>query len=215
MTDGDCASRREYGSPSLTLSSPLRTHLCAIHSFLLCPSLTSLISTATPRSTRSAFDSFGNAHTTSSEKNVLHIYRKTSSPTNSSTGLELLEKTIALRACLMCWTASLSKLVPREMQLQHVIGDRTGQNTLVSAGTGSGKTLPMALCILLDDPEENKVTLTLSPLKRLQITQEHDIPLKFGVPTLVINEDTPRQEAWWAASSINWSYCLVVLRLSA
>ena len=72
---------------------------------------------------------------------------------------------------------------------------------LVSAGTGSGKTLPIALNVLLDDPDNNHVTLTLSPLKRLQVTQESDFNTRYGIPTVVINEDTPREDSWWNVST--------------
>ncbi|KAF8801008.1 hypothetical protein BYT27DRAFT_7116166 [Phlegmacium glaucopus] len=60
------------------------------------------------------------------------------------------------------------------MQLWAVLADQHGKDLLVSAGTGSGKTLPIALNILLNNPARKLVTLTLSPLKRLQSTQEND-----------------------------------------
>ena len=65
-----------------------------------------------------------------------------------------------------------------------------------SAGTGSGKTLPIALCILLDNPKSNYISITISPLKRLQVTQESDFNVWFGIPTVTINEDTPRESEW-------------------
>lgn len=86
------------------------------------------------------------------------------------------------------------------MQLRSVLADRHGKDSLVAAGTGSGKTLPMALNILLDDPLKNQVTLTLSPLKRLQSTQQEDFETRYRICTVVINEDTPRDEAWWNVS---------------
>jgi hypothetical protein len=43
------------------------------------------------------------------------------------------------RACMICWS--------------------------VTGGTGSGKTLPMALTMLLDNPADNRITITISPLK--------------------------------------------------
>jgi hypothetical protein len=73
---------------------------------------------------------------------------------------------------------------------------------LTSAGTGSGKTLPIALNFLLDDPSMEPVTLTISPLKRLQSTQANDFSKKYNVPTLTINEDTPRDDAWWDVSQL-------------
>ncbi|KAF8258172.1 hypothetical protein EI94DRAFT_1490098, partial [Lactarius quietus] len=58
--------------------------------------------------------------------------------------------------------------VPREMQLRAVLANQCARDCLVSAGTGSGKTLPIVLSVLLDDLDKNLVTLTLSPLKQLQ-----------------------------------------------
>ncbi|KAF8906796.1 hypothetical protein CPB84DRAFT_1675288 [Gymnopilus junonius] len=91
------------------------------------------------------------------------------------------------------------------MQLHAVLADFHHLDSLISAGTGSGKTLPTALKILLDNPADNLVTITLSPLKRLQVTQENDFNSRYGIHTVVINEDTPRHEAWWDVSSYNTS----------
>jgi len=60
----------------------------------------------------------------------------------------------------------------------------------------------MALNILLDDSAKNHVTLTLSPLKQLQVTQMDDFNYHYGIPTVVINEDTPRDKTWWNVSLI-------------
>ena len=110
------------------------------------------------------------------------------------------DKTVCLRAVMICWSVTASRLVPREMQLRVVLADFRGYDVLVAAGTGSGKTLPIALCILLDDPEANWINLTISPLKRLQVTQESDFNTCFGIPTVTINEDTPRDDEWWKVS---------------
>jgi hypothetical protein len=41
-------------------------------------------------------------------------------------------------------------------------------------------------------------TITLSPLKRLEVTQENGFNSKYGINTAVINEDhTPRDDTWW------------------
>ncbi|KAH8987871.1 hypothetical protein EDB92DRAFT_1801162, partial [Lactarius akahatsu] len=66
-----------------------------------------------------------------------------------------------------------------------------------STGTESGKTLPIALNALLDDPDRKLLTLTFSPLKHLQVTQESDFNSWYHIPTVVINEDTPREDMWW------------------
>ena len=87
--------------------------------------------------------------------------------------------------------------MPREMQLRAVLTDRHRKDALIAAGTGSGKTLPIALNILLDDPAKKLVTITFSPLKRLQVTQENDFNSRYGIPTVVINQDTPDEEKWY------------------
>ena len=110
------------------------------------------------------------------------------------------DRTICHRAAMICWAVTQSTMVPREMQFQVVLSDVRNQDCLIAAGTGSGKTLPIALCILLDDPAANFVTITISPLKRLQVTQESDFNSRFHIPTVTINEDTPRDIDWWNVS---------------
>lgn len=95
------------------------------------------------------------------------------------------------------------------MQLRTLLADVKGKDCLVSAGTGSGKTLPIALKILLDDPTKNLITLTLSPYKRLQKTQETDFTTRYQILTAVINEDTPRDDTWWSVSCHGKNYRLI------
>jgi hypothetical protein len=66
---------------------------------------------------------------------------------------------------MICWVMFRMKMVPREMQLRVVLAlaDVHAKDTLVAAGTGSGKTLPIALCILLDDPKANYFSIAVSP----------------------------------------------------
>lgn len=96
---------------------------------------------------------------------------------NSKLPLEYLTKlkgddlTTALRACLLSWAVTNGTQVPREFQLRACLATQNGQDSLINAGTGSGKTLPIALNLLLDDPIDTGISLTISPLKRLQITQ--------------------------------------------
>ena len=97
--------------------------------------------------------------------------------------------------------ASRTRLPLSTFSLPAHLDSRNAKDCLVATGTGSDKTLPIALNILLDDPSKQLVTLTLSPLKRLQITQESDFNSRYGVPTVVINEDTPRDDSWWNVSS--------------
>jgi hypothetical protein len=66
------------------------------------------------------------------------------------------DRTVCFRASIICWAITGRAIVPREFQLR---------TALIAAGMGSGKTLPIALCILLDNPADNFITLTISPLK--------------------------------------------------
>jgi hypothetical protein len=109
-------------------------------------------------------------------------------------------RAICYRAALMCYSVTNSAQVPREMQLKVILANRNRRDCLVSAGTGSGKTLPIALAALLDDPGQKLVTLILLPLKCLQVMQESDFNSWYDIPTVVINEDTPREDAWWVVS---------------
>jgi hypothetical protein len=107
------------------------------------------------------------------------------------------DRILCLRASLICMEVTGRTEIPREMQLRVVVADQNRGDSLISAGTGSGKTLPIALNCLLDDPSTQPVTLTISPLKRLQSTQANVFSIKYNVPTCTINEDTPRDDAWW------------------
>ncbi|KAF8055761.1 P-loop containing nucleoside triphosphate hydrolase protein [Lyophyllum atratum] len=118
-------------------------------------------------------------------------------PTNYLAGLSADDRTIARRACLLAWAVTAGTQVPREIQLKATLATRNGKDSMVNAGTGSGKTLPIALNLLLDDPNERGITLTISPLKRLQITQENDFNIKYGIPTMAVNDDTPREEEFY------------------
>ena len=122
-------------------------------------------------------------------------------PSDFLSSLEDADKIFCWRAILVCYMVTLGQQLPREMQLRSVLSDHHGFDCLIAAGTGSGKTLPTALKILLDDPAAALTTITLSPLKRLQVTQENDFNSRYGISTVVINEDTPRDDAWWEVSS--------------
>ena len=80
--------------------------------------------------------------------------------------------TTSYRVTLLAWVATAGTEVPREMQLRAFLATHNGHDSLVNAGTGSGKTLPIALNLLLDNPADAFISLTISPLKHLQITQE-------------------------------------------
>jgi hypothetical protein len=120
--------------------------------------------------------------------------------------LDDADLTVCYRAAIICYGVTRSVQVPREMQLKAMLSDSQGKDTLVSAGTGSGKTLPIALNVLLNDSDKCLVTLVLSPLKRLQVTQESDFNSCYGIPTVVVNEDTLREDLWWHVSASRPSY---------
>ncbi len=117
-------------------------------------------------------------------------------------GLTEEDKIICYRVALLCYCVTSAMQIPREMQFRVVLTDQHKKDTLVSAGTGSGKTLPIVLNALLDAPDKKLVTLVISPLKRLQVTQENDFNTRYGIPTVVINEDTPREDTWW---TVGWN----------
>jgi len=77
----------------------------------------------------------------------------------------------ASRACLLAYAVTGGTQVPRELQLQACLATYHSHDSLIDAGTGSSKTLPIALNFLLDDPWLKKITLTISPLKHIQVMQ--------------------------------------------
>ncbi|KIM52659.1 hypothetical protein SCLCIDRAFT_47169, partial [Scleroderma citrinum Foug A] len=74
----------------------------------------------------------------------------------------------ALRACVIIHILSGGKIVPREFQLEATLSVLHGRDSVITAGTGSGKTLCIIIPILL---RPDKITITVSPLKRLQALQ--------------------------------------------
>jgi hypothetical protein len=79
-------------------------------------------------------------------------------------------QTIALRMCLLVYYTTKGVEVPKILQLQAAL-ESISRNTLVTASTGFGKTHIMALLMLLEKTTSTRVFITLSPLKRLQVTQ--------------------------------------------
>jgi ATP-dependent helicase YprA (DUF1998 family) len=91
----------------------------------------------------------------------------------------------ALRACLLVFSVTDSRIVPRRFQLEAGLAAYWEKNTIVNAGTGSGKTLSMAVPLLMDP---NAVAVVISPLKRLQTTQAEELE-RLLIKPLVINQD--------------------------
>jgi len=89
-------------------------------------------------------------------------------------GLDFMEKLddskcdTVHKCCLLLSTVTDGKKIPREFQLEATLALCAGQDSLIHAATGSGKTLCMVLLALLD---AKVVSLVVSPLKRLQVLQ--------------------------------------------
>ena len=114
------------------------------------------------------------------------------------------ERNIGLRACLLVWTVTDTKLVPREFQLEATIAIMSGRDSLIDVGTGYGKTLCMIIPCLLD-PES--LAVIFSPLKRLQAVQVLEFE-RYGIKTLAVNEDTPNDPDLWKVdlARICWTF---------
>ena len=78
------------------------------------------------------------------------------------------DKIDALRACLIIHRLTSGTILPRIFQLQASLAILNGTDTIVTTGTGSGKTLCQLIPMLL---RPNTLSMTISPLKRLQVTQ--------------------------------------------
>ncbi|KAG2044373.1 hypothetical protein BDR03DRAFT_850377 [Suillus americanus] len=88
-------------------------------------------------------------------------------------------------------------IVPQQFQLEAVLATLNGQDTIITAGTGSGKTLCIIIPILLCP---GTISMTISPLKHLQATQVLE-STRYGIPTIVINKDTPTDLSLWEVNS--------------
>jgi ATP-dependent helicase YprA (DUF1998 family) len=89
-------------------------------------------------------------------------------PINYIQTLNNNDRADALRACLIIYVLTATVIIPRQFQLEAVLATLNGRDSIVTAGTGSGKTLCIIMPILL---RPGTVTMTISPLKRLQATQ--------------------------------------------
>ena len=91
----------------------------------------------------------------------------------------------ALRACLLVFSVTNGRVFPRQFQLEAGLAAYQGKNSIVTAGTGSGKTLSMVIPLLMNP---KAVGIIVSPLKRLQSTQARELE-RFQIKPLVINQD--------------------------
>jgi hypothetical protein len=126
--------------------------------------------------------------------------------------LSLTGRTTVLKLCLLCWKATEAferRIVPREFQLRAALATVTKKNSVVDVGTGYGKTLAMILPhLLLPD----KVSVVLSPYKRLQEQQKGDFA-SYGIRAIVINEDTPQDDGLWKVRSPMVQFSILKLLL--
>jgi hypothetical protein len=79
--------------------------------------------------------------------------------------------TTAFQASVLVWAVTGGTQVPQELQLCACLATHNGQDSLMNAGMGSSKTMPIALNLLLNNPANNSISLTILPLKHLQIMQ--------------------------------------------
>ena len=99
------------------------------------------------------------------------------------------EKTICYWAAMVCWAVTHSTIVPPEMPCSSF---RLSKMRLFDCH-GNRQWEDFAYC----NPAANFITIIVSPLKWLQVTQELDFNSHFQIPTITINEDTPHNIAWW------------------
>ncbi|KAK7016068.1 II DNA helicase [Favolaschia claudopus] len=107
--------------------------------------------------------------------------------------LDIEHRTLALRACLLVYFASKCTIVPKQFQLEanNALEDR--RDVLIDSGTGSGKTLCQIIPNLM---HPMTMSVTISPLKRLQILQVAELQ-RWGINAISINEDTPNNPELW------------------
>ena len=74
----------------------------------------------------------------------------------------------SVRACLVIHAMTSDKIMSRSFQLQAPLALLHGFDTLITAGTGSGKTLCLLIPIL---PQPGSTSITVLPLKHLLSTQ--------------------------------------------
>ncbi|KAF9222955.1 hypothetical protein BS17DRAFT_659433, partial [Gyrodon lividus] len=59
------------------------------------------------------------------------------------------EQVDALRACLIVYLLTSNTIIPRAFQLEASLAILSGRDTLITAGTGSGKTLCLRIRALV------------------------------------------------------------------
>jgi hypothetical protein len=85
------------------------------------------------------------------------------------------KKITCYQLCLLCWHVTSGAQCPKRLQLEFACAVILKRDVFLEAGTGFGKTLACILPQLLNDKVNNGVTMIISPLKRLQLSQVSDI----------------------------------------
>ncbi|KAK1223963.1 hypothetical protein PQX77_013151 [Marasmius sp. AFHP31] len=128
---------------------------------------------------------------------IINTYDISSTPQFPSVYLSTLsgkELNLALRVIVVAFYVTGAREIPREHQVKAVCLSYNNDSAII-AGTGSGKTLITALLMWMTG--RGRVSITISPLKRLQDTQGKDFEEKYQIPTLVVNESTERTAEFW------------------
>ena len=77
-------------------------------------------------------------------------------------------RTTCIRACLLIFTVTRGRVVPHQFQLEDALETIKGNDSIVIAGTGHGKTLCIVIPLIL---QPRMICIVVSPLKRLQTMQ--------------------------------------------
>ncbi|THV02963.1 P-loop containing nucleoside triphosphate hydrolase protein [Dendrothele bispora CBS 962.96] len=107
------------------------------------------------------------------------------------------KKMYCYQLCLVCWNATNKTQCPKLLQLEFACAILMRRDIFLEAGTGFGKTLASVFRNCCNDG----ITIIISPLKRLQLSQAESIFRKYGLCTIVVNEDTDDSNEFWRASN--------------
>ncbi|THU75978.1 hypothetical protein K435DRAFT_879903 [Dendrothele bispora CBS 962.96] len=97
------------------------------------------------------------------------------------------KKMYCYQLCLVCWNATHKTQCPKLLQLEFACAILMRRDIFLEAGTGFGKTLASVLPQMLNDAINDGVTIIISPLKRLQLSQAESIFKKYGLCAVVMN----------------------------
>ncbi|KAJ7598279.1 P-loop containing nucleoside triphosphate hydrolase protein [Mycena floridula] len=122
-------------------------------------------------------------------------------PTKYLASLAAVDLAQALRYIFICWCITYGEQCPTELQIQAALAAWHKKDVFVVAGTGQGKTLAGILNQILEPG--HGFTLVLSPLKCLQSSQAEDLQSVYGLETMIVNEDTPRDSNLWNKKAHN------------